>query len=103
MDEFLHDTETLMDRAARAKSEADKEEELRKILLSELINHSGAPSATKAEHEARSTQKYKEATHRLIAARTEANILAAKVKSREMRWETWRSRGATERAKMNLR
>lgn len=92
-----------LETSAYDRSEADALEERRKIIFSELVNKSSNGSTSKAEHHARASSVYVQATEDLISARSKANISAAKAKGMECRFEAWRSFNATQRAAMQVR
>lgn len=99
---FVERLDVALTQAAADKSEADAIEERRKCVFSELVNQVGG-SVSKAEHEARAHDTYIALTEQMIAARTKANLSAAKVKGMETRFEAWRTAESTNRAKMQLR
>lgn len=101
-DTFTERLEVALEEAASDKSEADAIEERRKCVFSEMVNQIGG-SVTKAEHEARASEKYLEMTEQMIVARTRANMSAAKVKGMEARLEAWRTAESSRRAEMQLR
>lgn len=103
MTEPLHEQFRLLgEKWANQEGEARGAEELRKVILSELVNHSAHTTLGKAEHEARASLRYKTHIQEMVKARTEANILKAQLNAMEMRFEMWRSSNATKRAEMRL-
>lgn len=101
-DTFTERLEIALEEAARDKSAADELEEIRKLSLSQIVVSIGGPVA-KAEHEARASSEYADMTEKLCAAKTKANMSAAKVKGMEARLEAWRTAESSRRAEMQLR
>lgn len=101
-DLFMHDYEAAMEDAARKKGAAESLDELRKIIFSELVNQSNAPSIAKAEHWARDHERYRSKSAEAMNAKTEAHVAEARAKGMSARLDIWRTRNATERAKMQM-
>ena len=103
----MHDVEQGLERIgvagkeyAKAQTAFKAAEENQKIVLSEQIIKAGAVPLAKAEHIARGTFEYREAADALTAARGIAEELRAELDYLTKRWETWRTRMATEREKL---
>ena len=90
-------------KAAELDGAARMLEEMKKILLSELVNQSEQSSISKAEHWARNQDRYREHIDEMVKARTAANIAKAEWEATQMRFEAWRTKQATHRAEINLR
>ena len=88
---------------AEKDGEADRLEETKKIIFSELFNQSDEKTAAKAEHWARCHERYRQAMNDAVKAKTAANIARAEVKAMEMKFERWRTMESTKRAEMSLR
>lgn len=88
---------------AEKDGEADRLEEMKKIIFSELANQSEEKTAAKAEHWARCHERYRKAVDDAVKAKTTANIARAEVKAMEMKFERWRTMESTKRAEMTLR
>ena len=88
---------------AKADGEARRLEKLEKIIFSELVNQSGAPSISAKEHWARAHKNYRMHCQQMTDARTQANILKGEISGMEMAFEKWRTQQATRRAEMNIR
>ncbi len=101
-DQFMHNYETALENAAVKKGAAESLDELRKIIFSELVNQSNAPSIAKAEHWARDHERYRTKSAEAMNAKTEAHIAEARAKGMSARLDIWRTRNATERAKMQM-
>lgn len=101
-DQFMHNYEVALDNAARKKGTAEELDELRKIKFSELVNRSNQSSIAKAEHWARDSDEYRQASAQAMNAKTAFHIAEAKARGMGTRIDIWRTRNATERAKMNL-
>ena len=90
-------------KAAELDGAARMLEEMKKILLSELVNQSEKSSISKAEHWARDQSQYREHIEKMVNARTAANVAKAEWEATQMRFEAWRTLESTKRAEMNLR
>jgi len=91
-----------LEEAAADKSKADELDALLKVAFSEMVNSLDG-SVAKAEHEARGSEQYRKMTEQACAARTKANLSAAKVKGMEYRLEAWRTAESSRRAEMGLK
>ena len=101
-DTFTERLEVALEEAARDKSEANALYELRKCVLAEMVNQIGG-SATRAKHEAMASRRYVELTEQLVAAKTKANVSAAKVSGMKARLAAWRTAESSRRAEIQLR
>lgn len=77
-------------------------EEMRKSILSELVNQSAHSAISRAEHDAQASQRYKAHVRQMIQERTAANVLKAQLNALQMQFELWRSGNAMKRAEMRL-
>ena len=102
LDEFLESFRLALVDQAKLEPEAKRQDDQRKIILAEIINHTEGPIASRPNI-ALATDRYREACDSLKEARTKANLADAKVKWMETRFEAWRSRNATKRAEMQLK
>ncbi len=91
-----------LDEAAASRSAAEEAEAMLKLVFSQMVVTIGGPVA-KAEHEARASKQYVELTEKACAARTRANMSAAKVKGMEHRLDAWRTAESTRRSEMQLK
>jgi len=91
-----------LEEAAADRSKAEEAEAMLKLAFSQMVTVIGGAVA-KAEHEARASKQYVELTEQACAARTKANLSAAKVKGMEYRLEAWRTAESTRRAEINLK
>lgn len=101
----LDDIEQTLEAAGEAKAKAAELEERMKRAYAAVCVHQmdTGKSAAAAEKYARASKPYSDLSDEWIAANYEHERLQAKVKANDHRIEVWRSRNATERAKMNLR
>lgn len=102
LDEFLEEFRLALVEQAKLDPEAKRQDDQRKIILSEIINHTEGPVASRPNI-ALATPRYQEACDSVKDARTKANLADAKVKWMETRFEAWRSRNATKRAEMTMK
>lgn len=89
--------------AAQRQSEALRLEKLAKRVMAQLMIVSDEKSAGMREAAARSDLKYTVAEDAWIQAETAANIAKAGAEGLKIRWESWRTEQANERAAMTLR
>lgn len=89
---------------AEKESEADRLEEQKKIIFAELVNfYRGTEKAiSAAEYKARADDKYREVEARRSNAKTAANIAKAELKAKELAFDFWRTKEATNRKLMQM-
>ena len=104
-DRRLDDIERTLVEAGEAKAKAaELEEKMKRTFAALCVHHMDTgKSAAAAEKHARASKPYEDASDAWIAANYEHERLQANVKANDHRIEVWRSRNATERAKMSLR
>ena len=88
--------------AAEPTSEALRLDKYRKRVFAQCVISSDAKSVAKAEYEARDSQAYTKVEMEYLQAQTDANTAKAKADAWRVRWETWRTDAATERARMQM-
>ena len=99
---FLEEYRVALHSAARLSAQEKNLEDERKRTISGLISASDDPVA-RAEHAARSHRDVHALDDALAQARLEAAAAQAEAKYMETRYEVWRSRLATYRAKLGER
>lgn len=101
----IHDLETALEAAAEAKATAEEQQERMKQILSTLVVHyrGEGKGVAEAEHFAKASEKYREASEAWVIANYAYRRTDAKAEGKRIRFDAWRTVNATERAKMNLR
>ena len=105
LESHIHALETALESAAEARASAEEQQERMKQVFAALVVHyrGDGKGVAEAEHNARASEEYKAAADKWIIANYEFRRTDAKAEGMRLRFETWRTVNATERAKMNLR
>lgn len=94
-----------LETAAEMKANAEAAEERKKQILSAMVVHyrGEGMGVGEAEHQARASKPYKDASEEWIAANFDYRKADAKADSARLRFEAWRTASSNKRAEMNLR
>lgn len=97
--------EILFQRAARARAEAENAEAyLKQVKALRVVKYRDAGCGIgEAQERAVASPEYNEARNDWAKKNIEWRVLEGDAKGTELRFETWRTASATERAKMQLR
>jgi len=101
VEELLDELQTAGEKHTQAKAAHFQAEQQRRITRAELMNvakASGQKSFTAQEVYAHSSQLYKDAVDRVFQAILELGNAEYRCKLAEMRWESWRTINANQRA-----
>lgn len=104
-EQAIHDAESLFEQAAIGRAEAENADERRKqteALMFVKFKDEGC-SAAEAEKRAKASPEYIQAADEWMSANITWRRLEGKARGTELRFEAWRTRQSTERAKMQLR
>lgn len=105
LDRAVHDAEQLFEQTAIARAEAENAEERKKQVKAVMFikYKDDGSGAGEAEQRAMASAEYKAASDDWMSANITWRRLEGKARATELRFEAWRTRAATERAKMSLR
>ena len=105
LESHIAQLETALEEAAMARATAEEQQERMKQVYSALVvHHRGEGKGVgEAEHFAKASDEYRAAADKWVVANYEFRRTDAKAEGMRLRFETWRTVNATERAKMNLR
>lgn len=88
----------LNDDWATKNGNASLQEEMRKVVLAEMINQSSASSHGAKETDALTSQRYRDHLKMMVTLRTEANIAKGKLEAAKIHLEHMRTKEVTERS-----
>lgn len=105
LERALHEMDEVLDNAAETKARVEEMEERRKQTLSTMVVHyrTEGMGVGEAEHQARASKPYKDASEDWIAANYAFRRADAQATKKQLRFDAWRSRMALEREQMKLR
>lgn len=105
LDRAIEALETTLETAAEARAKAEAmDERRRQVLAAMVVKHRGEGKGIgEAEHFARADETYKLAASEWEIANYDYRRTDAKAEGKRIRFEAFRTRAATERAKMQLR
>ncbi|MBO9624124.1 MAG: hypothetical protein J7500_15560 [Sphingomonas sp.] len=105
IDRAVAEAEALLEQAAIARAEAENADEKRKqvkALMFIKFRDAGSSAADAAER-AMTTPEYLAAADEWMSANITWRRFDGKARGKELKFEAWRTKAATERAAMNLR
>lgn len=94
-----------LEHAAEMKAQAEASDERKKQILSAMVVHyrGEGMGIGEAEHQARASKPYKDASEEWIAANFDHRKADAIADAARLKFEAWRTASSNKRAEMNLR
>lgn len=104
-EQSVHEMEELLVEAGRARGEAERLEERKKHIFAVMFIHYRDQDLAigECEQRARASKEYREASEAWAMANYDYREKDQRADARKLKFEAWRTRQSTERAKMNLR